>query len=110
MPEHIEQPLFVMKPARSTLDAFIRKINKFVYLPMLFQLENTQQDDVNKLLDFAKQNNLNLSFIDNNDEHYLPGKPLNDAEIAALIEGSRNSGTILMQDAHQIIRKNYDAD
>ncbi len=39
-----------------------------------------------------------------------PGKPLNDAEIAALTEGSRNSGTILMQDAHQMIRRNYDAD
>lgn len=77
---------------------------------MLLQLENSQQDDVNKLLAFAKQNHLKLSIVDDSDEYYLPGKPLNDNEIAELIESSRNSGTISMQDAHGLIRKNYNAD
>ncbi len=77
---------------------------------MLLQLENSQQDDVNKLLAFAKQNCLKLSVVDDSDEYHLPGKPLNDNEIAALIESSRNSGSISMQDAHSLIRKNYNAD
>lgn len=77
---------------------------------MLLQLESSQQDDVRKLLAFAKQNHLKLSVIDDSDEYYLPGKPLNDNEIAELIKSSRNSGTISMQDAHSLIRKDYNAD
>lgn len=77
---------------------------------MLLQLETTHQDDVSKLLAFAKQNYLKLSLIDESDDCHLPGKPLNDSKISQLIESSRNSGIISMQDAHQIIRKNYNGD
>jgi hypothetical protein len=77
---------------------------------MLLQLENSQQDEVNKLLDFAKQNHLKLSVVDDCDEHHLPGKPLNETEIVELIESSRNSGTISMQEAHSLIRKHSHAD
>ena len=76
---------------------------------MLLQLENSQQDDLNKLLAFAKQNHLQLSVIDDSDEYHLPGKPLNESEIFELIESSRNSGIISMEDAHSLIRKNYNA-
>lgn len=77
---------------------------------MLLQLESSEQDDVNRLLAFAKQNHLKLSMIDDSAEYYLPGKPLNDNEIAELIESSRNSGTISMQHAHSLIRKKDNAD
>ena len=76
---------------------------------MLLQLESSQQDDVNKLLAFAEQNHLKLSVVDNSDEYHLPGKPLNDTEISELIARSRNSGTISMQEAHSLIRKDYNA-
>jgi len=77
---------------------------------MLLQLEDSQPDQVNKLLDFAKRNHLKLSVVDDCDEHHLPGKSLNINEIAELIESSRSSGTISMQDAHGLIRKNSCAD
>lgn len=77
---------------------------------MLLQLENPGKEDVNKLLAFAKQNDLKLSLLDDSKDFYLPGKPLNDEEITRLIESSRNSGIISMKDAHQIIHKNYNAD
>ena len=77
---------------------------------MLLQLENSHQDDLNKLLAFAKQNHLKLSLVDDmGGRYYLPGKPLDDNEIADLIESSRNSGIISMQDAHSLICKNYNA-
>ena len=77
---------------------------------MLLQLENSQQDDINKLLAFARQNHLQLSVVDDSDEYYLPGKPLNENEIVEIIDSSRKSGTISMQEAHTLIRKKYNAD
>lgn len=72
---------------------------------MLLQLENTNKEDINKLLNFAKENHLALSVIDDNKNNYfLPGKPLNDAELSQLIENSRKSGSITMQHAHTTIR------
>ena len=77
---------------------------------MLFQLENTNKENINKLLDFAKQNHLQLSVIDDNENNYfLPGKPLSPAELSLLIEKSRKSGHIKMEDAHSAIRKSFDA-
>ena len=76
---------------------------------MLLQLENTGKEDVNKLLAFAKQNDLKLSLLDDSKDFYLPGKPLNDEEITQIIESSRNSGIISLQYAHQVIRENYNA-
>jgi hypothetical protein len=77
---------------------------------MLLQLENTNKENINKLLDFAKQNHLQLSLIDDNENNYfLPGKPLSPAELSHLIENSRKSGNISMEDAHSAIRKSFDA-
>ena len=42
---------------------------------MILQLENTNKA-INKLLNFAKQNHLELSIIDDNkNDYFLPGKP-----------------------------------
>ncbi len=64
---------------------------------MLLQLENTNKEDINKLLNFAKQNHLELSVIDDNkNDYFLPGKPLSDAELSQLIESSCKSDSITM--------------
>jgi len=76
---------------------------------MLLQLEETHQNDINKLLAFAKQNHLKLSLIDECDDYILPGKPLTDQQLKELIENSRKSGTISMKNAHQIIADSYNA-
>ena len=77
---------------------------------MLLQLEYTNRKDVNKLLAFARQNHLNLTLSDDADEYHLPGKPLTDEQINQLIESSRKSGIISLQDAHQTIRSCSNAD
>ncbi|MEO6220900.1 MAG: hypothetical protein ABIO81_10760 [Ginsengibacter sp.] len=77
---------------------------------MLLQLDNINKKDINKLLNFAKQNHLELSVVDDNKNNYfLPGKPLNDAGLTQLIEDSRKSGSIAFDDAHTAIRNNFDA-
>jgi len=76
----------------------------------MLQLENTNRENINKLLDFAKQNHLQLSLIDDNESNYfLPGKPLSSGELSLLIKKSRKSGNISMEDAHSAIRKSFDA-
>lgn len=78
---------------------------------MLLQLENTNQDTVNKLLAYARQNHIELSVVDDVNTNYsLPGKPLTPQQLIQLIEKSRKSGMISMKDAHQIVRNNYNAD
>lgn len=77
---------------------------------MLLQLENTRQEDVNKLLAFAHQNQIKLSVVDDSDQFHLPGKSLTDQQISQLIDSGRQSGIISMQHAHQTIRSNYNAD
>ena len=78
---------------------------------MLLQLENTNKENISKLIDYAKKLNINLSLVDEDNSNYaLPGKPLDDAQLKKLIESSRNSGTISLNDAHAIIRKNFNAD
>jgi hypothetical protein len=78
---------------------------------MLLQLENTSKENINKLLAFANKNDLKLSVIDENqDQNFLPGKPLTAQELTRLIESSRKSGMISLTDAHQIARKNFNAD
>ena len=83
----------------------------FVYLYMLLQLENTSPDNIKKLLAFASQNQLHLSLIDDMEENFsLPGKELTPQQLNQIIETSRKSGMISMQNAHQSIRSNYNAD
>jgi hypothetical protein len=78
---------------------------------MLLQLENTDFTNIKKLMDYARQLNLRLSLLDDNESNTaLPGKPLSEAALKSLIESSRKSGTISMGTAHNIIRKNFNAD
>jgi hypothetical protein len=77
---------------------------------MLLQLENTDKNNIDKLLAFAKQNHLQLSLIDDVENNILlPGKPLSPEELTKLIEKSRASGMITMENAHQVIRDKYNA-
>lgn len=78
---------------------------------MLLQLEDTHKDDVNKLLEYAKENHLKLLLVDEDESNYiLPGKTLTDQQLQQLIEKSRNSGIISMKNAHDIIDRSYNAD
>ena len=81
---------------------------------MLLQLENTNKENITKLLNFAKQNHLQLTVIDDIDntknDYFLPGKPLTDAELSELIENGRKSGNIKMENAHISIRNSFNAD
>lgn len=48
---------------------------------MLLQLENTDQQNVDKLIAFAVQNQMKLSKLDDNEnDYFLPGQPLSAAE------------------------------
>ena len=77
---------------------------------MLLQLENTNPKNVNKLLAFARQNQLDLSVVDSDtSDYYLPGKPLSPQQLNKLIKSSRKSGMISLTDAHQIVRKKFHA-
>jgi len=78
---------------------------------MLLQLENTNQENVNKLLTYARQHHLQLSIVDDATTDYsLPGKPLTPQQLAQLIGKSQKSGMISIEDAHNIVRNNYNAD
>ncbi|MFM2339044.1 MAG: hypothetical protein RL115_2237 [Bacteroidota bacterium] len=78
---------------------------------MLLELENNNKADIDKLLAFAKANALKLSVIDDSSiNSFLPGAPLSATTLEGLIQKSRLSGTISLNDAHQIIRNNYHAD
>jgi hypothetical protein len=78
---------------------------------MLLQLENTTEANLQKLLDYAKQLNLHLKPV-NWDEgnSALPGKPLSESVLESMIESGRKSGVVSMENAHDLIRKNFHAD
>ncbi len=79
---------------------------------MLLELKNTTDDNLEKLMVFAKQNNIPLVVVDDTDaiNSHLPGKPLTGKQLTRLIESSRKSGIIAMQDAHTIIREHMNGD
>ncbi len=78
---------------------------------MLLQLEDTSYANVKKLLEYARELNLNLRLVDQDSGNSaLPGTPLSAATLKAIIENSRKTGTITMADAHNTIRKNFHAD
>ncbi len=73
---------------------------------MLLQLEKTKKADVQKLFEFAKNNNLQLTLVDSDKtKSYLPGKALTSAELKKLISKSRKSGVVSLAKGHQAIRK-----
>jgi len=77
---------------------------------MLFELVNTTKENVDKLLNFAKKNHLKLSALDDVEHNfYLPGKPLTPDELSQLIENSRRSGTISIDDAHSLLKSRFNA-
>jgi uncharacterized protein YhfF len=77
---------------------------------MLLLLENTDSGNIKKLMDYARQLNLRLSLVDDTDSPALPGKPLSAEKLKAMIENGRKTGTISMVAAHQMLRKNFNAD
>lgn len=81
-----------------------------VTLGMLINIENTNEQIIGKLKDFARQHQIKLSFIDDDTNYWLPGKPLSDKELTDLIEKSRASGIISMKDAHNLIKQSKNAD
>lgn len=46
-------------------------------------------------------------YINKKINHLQPGNPLTPKQLTQLIESSRNSGTISMEDAHQKISNSY---
>ncbi len=70
-------------------------------------LEDTGVENMQKLLAFAQQKNLQLTVVDDVENNYhLPGKPLSSKQLDELIASSRKSGIISMGEAHEIIRNN----
>lgn len=73
---------------------------------MLLQLENANQDEINMLSKFARQNQLDLSLIEDAKvmvNALLPKQPMSVARLTLLIKKSRKSGMIEMADALLII-------
>jgi hypothetical protein len=75
-----QKKLFLMLYEKNSFTRFLQYIsftnrknkkNNFVHLLMLLQLENTNKENINKLLNFAKQNHLQLSLIDDNESNYF---------------------------------------
>lgn len=81
-----------------------------LFLGMLLELENTNQANLKKLMDYARQLNLQLRLIDDSPSSALPGKPLSPEALAALIEKSRRSGTISLKEAHSNLRNSFNGD
>jgi hypothetical protein len=78
---------------------------------MLLQLENTDSSNIKKLVEYARQLNLHLSVVDDMANSVsLPGKPLSETALKALIESGRKTGVVSMANAHEAIRKNFHAD
>ena len=77
---------------------------------MLVNIENTNEVSIKKLLEFARQNQMNVSIIDDQqNNHWLPGRPFTETELIELIEKSHNSGIVSMKDAHSIIMEDKNA-
>ncbi len=63
---------------------------------MQLQPENTNDENVHKLPDYVNESN-----------SVLPGKALSESALISMIEDGRKTGTITMETAHDIIRKNF---
>ena len=75
---------------------------------MLLQLKNSNTGQVQVLLDFAKKNQLDLKILnEGDDELFLPGSPLNAVKLESMVEKSRKSGQLSMEEAHLSIRSNF---
>lgn len=77
---------------------------------MLLYFENNGPDVLNKLMVFAKQNNIALSPVDESTNVALLGKPLTGEQLSKLITDGRKTSFIAMKNAHDLIRSAYNAD
>lgn len=78
---------------------------------MLLQLDKAKKSSLQKLLEVAKANRMNLTLVDaDKTKTYLPGEQLTDKELKSLIVQSRKSGKVSMEDTHQNIRKKINGD
>ena len=77
---------------------------------MLLELENTNQSGLNLLLQFAKENSLQLSVVgsENSDNYALPGKPLTPEQLEKIIEDSRNEPTYSAEEVRDYIQGLYE--
>jgi hypothetical protein len=72
---------------------------------MLLHLQNITEENINKLLAFAKAHNMQLALVGDNENNVaLPGKALTEVELTNLIEEGPKSGMISMEAAHDLIR------
>ena len=73
---------------------------------MLLKLTDTTDVKLQQLLDYAKENSLELTVVDEDDfKTYLPGKKMEESQLNDLIELSRESGKVNLKEAHDSIRK-----
>jgi hypothetical protein len=73
---------------------------------MLLKLTDTTDVKLQQLLDYAKQNSLELTVVNEDDfKTYLPGKKMEEPQLNDLIELSRESGKVNLKEAHDSIRK-----
>jgi len=78
---------------------------------MLLQLENSNTQQIQILLNFAKKNQFHLKILDEGgDKYFLPGKPLKPEELKRLVEKSRKSGRLSLEEAHLSIRSVFNED
>ena len=75
---------------------------------MLLELHNANNSNLEKLLAFAKANNIELeSVVKPSGNISLPGKALNHTQLKELINKSRTSGTINSNSVHSIVKSVY---
>jgi len=78
---------------------------------MLLQLQQDNYDNINKLMAFANENNMELSIIDDiEDEYALPGKPITKQAFNNIITKGRIGETLKIEAVHNEIRNNFHAD
>ena len=78
---------------------------------MLLQLHQDNYDNINKLLAYANENNMELSIIDDiEDEYALPGKPITQQALNSIITKGRIGETSNMEAVHNEIRNKFHAD
>lgn len=79
-----------------------------VYSFMLLRVENTSAEKINQLLAYARENHIVLSAADETVmETTMPGKQLSASQLTQLIEKSRQSGVVSMNDAHRVLKSLY---
>jgi len=78
---------------------------------MLLQLQQASSDKIEKLMAYAKQNNIKLSVIEDMEgAYFLPGKPLSEQALTNMITKGRSTGTLTLDKVHDAIRKTHHAD